>query len=55
MSTAVLPRIRDLKPGFGDEILDVIRRAESDPDILPANLRDSPRLGDGRPSGRPAP
>ena len=40
---------------IGDEILDVIRRAESDPDILPANLRDSPRLGDGRPSGRPAP
>ena len=39
----------------GDDILDVIRRAEADPDILPANLRDSPRQGDGIPSSRPHP
>jgi ATP-dependent Zn protease len=33
----------------GDDILDVIRRAQADPDILPRNLRDTPRLPDGRP------
>ncbi len=33
---------------IGDEILDVIGRAVADPDILPANLRDRPRLADGR-------
>ena len=36
---------------IGDDILDVIRRAKADPDVLPANLRDAPRLGDGRPAG----
>jgi len=33
---------------IGDEILDVIGRAVADPDVLPANLRDRPRLADGR-------
>jgi ATP-dependent Zn protease len=37
---------------IGEDILDVIRRAQADPDILPGNLRDTPRLGDGRPAGR---
>jgi ATP-dependent Zn protease len=32
---------------IGEDILDVIRRAQSDPDILPANLRDTPRMPDG--------
>jgi ATP-dependent Zn protease len=32
----------------GDDILDVIRRAQADADILPGNLRDTPRLPDGR-------
>ena len=36
----------------GDEILDVIRRAEADPDILPGNLRDTPRRGEGVPPTR---
>ena len=32
---------------IGEDILDVIRRSQSDKDILPANLRDSPRLASG--------
>ena len=32
---------------IGEDILDVIRRAQSDPDILPGNLRDRPRIADG--------
>jgi len=40
---------------IGEDILDVIRRAQADPDILPGNLRDTPRLGDGRPATHPAP
>jgi cell division protease FtsH len=32
---------------IGEDILDVIRRAHERPDILPANLRDTPRLADG--------
>jgi ATP-dependent Zn protease len=39
---------------IGDDILDVIRRSQSDPDILPDNLRDSPRLADGNPAGHRA-
>ncbi len=30
---------------IGDEILEVIGRAQAEPDILPANLRDAPRWG----------
>ena len=33
---------------IGDEILEVIGRAVADPDVLPGNLRDRPRLADGR-------
>jgi ATP-dependent Zn protease len=33
---------------IGDEILEVIGRAVADPDVLPRNLRDRPRLADGR-------
>jgi ATP-dependent Zn protease len=36
---------------IGEEILDVIRRSQADPDILPENLRDTPRLADGNPVG----
>jgi len=36
---------------IGEDILDVIRRARADPDILPGSLRDRPRLGDGRAVG----
>lgn len=32
---------------IGEDILEVIRRSQSDKDILPANLRDSPRLASG--------
>ncbi len=32
---------------IGDEILEVIGRAVADPDVLPANLRDRPRLVSG--------
>ncbi len=39
---------------IGDEILDVIRRSQSNPDILPVNLRDTPRRPDGNPVGRRA-
>ncbi len=39
---------------IGEEILDVIRRAQADPDILPANLRDSPRMHDGVPTASPS-
>jgi cell division protease FtsH len=35
---------------IGEDILDVIRRAQSDPDILPGNLRDTPRPASGVPS-----
>ncbi len=38
---------------IGEDILDVIRRAQADPDMLPSNLRDTPRLADGRPAGTP--
>ncbi len=38
---------------IGEEILDVIRRAQADPDILPANLRDSPRMHEGVPATTP--
>ena len=37
----------------GDDILDVIRRAQSDPDILPGSLRGAPRLAGGTPAERP--
>jgi len=41
---------------IGEDILDVIRRAQADPDILPANLRSTPRLADGRTtSNQPSP
>ena len=40
---------------IGEDILDVIRRAQADPDILPDNLRDTPRRGDGRPAGHHIP
>ena len=39
---------------IGEEILDVIRRAQADPNILPANLRDSPRMHDGVPTASPS-
>ncbi len=32
---------------IGEDILDVIRRAQADPDVLPADLRGTPRLADG--------
>jgi len=38
---------------IGEDILDVIRRAQIDPDILPDNLRDNPRLADGIPARTP--
>jgi len=38
---------------IGEDILDVIRRSQADPDILPGNLRDTPRAMDGRPTGLP--
>jgi cell division protease FtsH len=32
---------------IGEEILEVVRRSQGDPDILPSNLRDQPRLPSG--------